>query len=143
MTNIELVVNDDVNKISHLFCGDCATELNIVLDDRKVYLNPRWTVDWDTQWHEFHYVRFIYTELLFDLLGEHDELRQLTCPNCSCKGKIIIMDNGLFDVRLIRKSLDDDASEYKCIRCEKVYASQECVTRIGRDYICGDCAALA
>ena len=142
---IELVTNGNPNKTGHLFCGDCATELNVVLDSKRMYRNPQWTADWDTAWHEYHNVRFIFPKLIQELLG-FDGLKKLTCPYCSYQGKIVTMDNGLFDIHLIKNSLDaDNAGGYKCMRCEKVYASQRCVSLVDRTngYICGDCAIFA
>jgi len=148
---IELVVNNDPNKTGHLFCTDCATELNIVLNSNfynqspQVYRNPRWTADWDFIWHEYHNVRFIFPSLLKELWG-FDGLKVLTCPYCSYKGKIITMNNGLFDIHIIKNSLDtDNTGGYKCMRCDGTYASQKCVSLVNKTngYICGDCAMFA
>jgi hypothetical protein len=142
---IELVVSTDPKKTGHLFCADCATELNVVLDySKKIYRNPQWAADWDAVWHEYHSVRFIFPSLLRELF-EFDGLKALTCPYCSYKGKITTMNNGLFDIRLIKNSLDaDNAGGYKCSRCDGIFASQKCVTPLKEGlYICGDCAMYA
>jgi hypothetical protein len=143
MQNIELIVNTDMQRTSHLFCEDCVSELNVLLDSSQIYRNPRWTSDWDAKWHKFHTVRFIFPTMLMQLLSL-DGLPILTCPYCSYKGAIVPMEGGLFDIKLIQNSLDaDNSDEYKCAHCEKIYASQKCVARTGRHYICGDCAAFA
>lgn len=144
INHIELVINTNRNRTSHLLCEDCTTELDIVLDQAKLYKNPMWTIDWDISWHEFNSVRFIFPELIFQLFGEWEDIHKIVCPYCSCKGKIVAMEKGLFDLKLIKNSLHiNNSDEYKCANCEKVYASQKCVCRIGRNYICGDCAAFA
>ncbi len=139
---IELLMHDDPGKIGHLFCTDCVTEINVNLElGDTVYKNPNLLPSWNVEWHEFYNVRFIYLELLIDLHRDN-QIKRLHCPKCDIAGDIIVMDNGLFDIQLIHKSLNiDDIPPYgfKCAVCEEVYATSRCVTRIGSELVCGDC----
>ena len=148
MSKIELKVNDDPTKVGHLFCDDCATELNVVLSSSdKFYRNPNWQTGWNAEWSEYYNVRFIFPKLLKQIWSQ-DFLKETICPYCSYTGEILVMENGLFSANLIKESLDSDATlGYKCTSCEMVYASSKCVTSIGKAgkniYMCGDCAIFA
>lgn len=138
---IELRENSDLTKMGHIFCGDCATELNVILIGDKVYLNPQYVVEWDLAWHEFHNVKFIFPHLT-ETIWDRDFEAQ--CPCCGNKDVNLLrpQDNSLFDIKLIKRSLGA-SNHYVCLHCEGSFASRECVIRTGNKYICGDCAAHA
>lgn len=138
---LDLVESSDPRVISHFFCQDCASELNINLVKFTAYLNPRYSVDWDLPWHEFHNVKYIYPELVY-LVG--DGAFGARCPCCGCNDprRLEPMSGGLLDMSTIRNSLDAE-NEYVCSRCEGKFASHKCVVKVGRDYVCGDCIAFA
>jgi len=141
--NIELVRTIDPAKTGHLFCGDCAEELNVVTPLNDLFANPRYMITWDTPWHQFHNVRHVFPKTLKMLL-EDNTLESLVCPCCTTKGKITIMNNGLFDVKLLHRSLQNKPALYTCVMCEGKFASDKCVTKVSDThdmYVCGDCAS--
>jgi hypothetical protein len=143
MRKLEVIVAKDSKKTGHLFCCDCATELNVVLSHNQVYRNPRYAPDWELMWHDFHAVKFIFPSVLEDV-WDADIMKHVSCPYCSFVGKIIPNEGGLFDIYLIKNSLDQTGDTgYQCTCCEKTYATQKMMVRAGRDYICGDCAMFA
>lgn len=140
MSQILLLANNDPKKLGHLFCEACATELIIILQKWVVYLNPKYKKDWDLPWHEFHYAKFIYPELIKTF---HDKNFVYECPYCTCSNydTLTYIDNSILDPRLILNSLNTN-NYYVCSRCEGGFANGKCVTRIGRDIICTDCLAF-
>ncbi len=138
---MELILNKDLCKTGHLFCCDCATELNVVLEYQTLYHNPNYHSDWDSEIHQFHNVRYVFPKLL-KKIWDKDRKRQLECPDCGFVGKIIVMDRGLFDVKLILNSLNIDIT-WHCMICEGSFASRKHVSQIKNGYICGDCVAYA
>ena len=139
--DLVLVQNHNLSVMGHIFCGDCATELNVVLIGHEVYLNPEYKFGWEQPWHEFHNVKTIFPALL-QTIWDCDF--HASCPCCGNKNPLTLspMDNSLFDLRLVKRSLDTDTL-YVCMNCEGEFASHECVVRTGDNYICGDCAAHA
>ncbi len=141
--SIELIENTDVSQVGHMFCEDCASELNVVLCNNAGYMHPRYNQNWDLAWHEFNPIRFIYPTLI-KALWDYDF--SAMCPSCGNNNKyrLRVLDNSLFDIRLIQLSFKRKTNLYNCKRCEGVFVNQKCMIDIGRgNYICGDCAAFA
>ena len=108
---IELIINEDPNTTGHLFCTDCATELNVVLTHSKIYINPQYKKNWDTPWHEFHNVKFVHPDMV-EIVSCKDIMSKVVCPYCSAVGKIVTMDN--FDKAMfsIRPSITESVVNY-------------------------------
>jgi len=126
-----------------MFCVSCNAYLNIELTNKQMYLNPYYTAEWDLEWHEFHNVRYIFVKI-FKQLHDQVELSKLICPVCSSQGKISVTLDGLFDIYLINRSLNEECNiSYTCIRCEQKFVSHKCTIQTKRGYVCGDCAIFA
>ena len=101
--NISLIKCEDILRTGHLFCKECSKEIDVVLDDQDKFVNPQYTKEWDEYYHYFHPVKFIYPVLLKILW---DKCFVFCCPYCACadQDKYVILDNSLFDIKLIQKS---------------------------------------
>ena len=125
--DITFVVSTDFKKTAHFFCEDCASELNVVLVPYVGYLHPRYSVDWDLPWHEFHNIKYVYPQLFKNIWDKQVDGH---CPSCGCidMNKIQPMDNWLFDIKALSRSFDAD-NQHACLRCESTFASHKCVIR--------------
>lgn len=128
---------DNPKQLGHLFCEACATELVVVLQKWDAYLNPKYKKDWDLLWHEFHYVKYIYPNLIKTF---HDKNFTYECPYCTYDNldTLVHVENSILDPHVILRSLDTDNC-YTCSRCENTFANGKCVAKVGRDVVCTDC----
>ena len=137
---LKLVVHNQANETGHMFCGDCATELNIDLGPYHGYRHPNYQNDWKKVYHDFHPIRVVYPGVL-KLIWDGEA--EFECPYCGCRNqkKFVVMDNGTFDVRLLQESLVPNNKEYECVYCEGIYAGHNNVAKFEDGYICKDCLA--
>jgi hypothetical protein len=137
---LDLVQTHDLKSMGHVFCEDCATELSIVLSDFRRYKNPRYSIDWEAPWHEFHNVIFIYPHLVQRLW---DKDFNSFCPSCGNNesNRLNPLSDSLFDLRLIKRSLEEQHT-HVCIACEGLFV-EECMYKTRHGYICDDCIAFA
>ena len=138
---IDLIQNDDLAQMGHIFCSDCATELNVVLVRFQGYLHPRYDPEWDAPWSEWHNIRHIYPELL-KIIWDDDFFT--ACPNCgnADNKRLKPLDCSMFDLRLIARSLKAEEHVCICTHCAGSYA-KSCMVQRKQGYVCGDCAAYA
>lgn len=135
---IKLLMHQNRSTTGHLFCSDCATELDIDLRPYLGYRNPRYTEEWNLTYHDFHSVRVLYPGLLKVIW---DGQASFECPYCGCinQKKFIVMDKGAFDIRLIKDSIESDSTYYVCEYCEVKYVGHANVVSMDEGYVCRDC----